>query len=137
MKFIYQRTLYLADTDAAGVIYFARGLNLCHEAYEAFLIKQGVNLPSLYKNPQVAYPIVHAEIDFFRPLRSGDRLHIHLTATAIGETGFTLSYRLYFEDQTDPLLAQAQTKHIAIAPETRQRHPLPASKLEMLEILAS
>ncbi|MDJ0549913.1 MAG: 1,4-dihydroxy-2-naphthoyl-CoA hydrolase, partial [Microcystis aeruginosa] len=30
----YERLIYLADTDAAGVVYFAHLLSICHEAYE-------------------------------------------------------------------------------------------------------
>jgi hypothetical protein len=37
MPFSYVRTVRLADTDAAGVVYFARTLSICHEAYEAAL----------------------------------------------------------------------------------------------------
>ena len=37
MPFTYERTIRLGDTDAAGIMFFANYLVLCHEAYEASL----------------------------------------------------------------------------------------------------
>jgi len=34
MPFTYSRTVHFADTDAAGVVFFANFLAICHEAYE-------------------------------------------------------------------------------------------------------
>ena len=37
MPFSYSRSVRFADTDAAGVVFFANYLALCHEAYEEAL----------------------------------------------------------------------------------------------------
>ena len=34
MAFAYYYTVRFQDTDAAGVVYFANVLRICHEAYE-------------------------------------------------------------------------------------------------------
>ncbi|MFS8118916.1 MAG: acyl-CoA thioesterase, partial [Microcoleus sp.] len=44
MSFSYTRTVRFQDTDAAGVVYFANVLAMCHEAYEASLAASGINL---------------------------------------------------------------------------------------------
>jgi len=36
MTFAYDRKIHFADTDSAGVVYFARLLSICHEAYEHY-----------------------------------------------------------------------------------------------------
>ena len=64
MGFRYERTVRLADTDAAGVVYFARVLSICHEAYEASLAAAGVPLASWIRKGTIALPIVHAHADF-------------------------------------------------------------------------
>ncbi|MBD2021122.1 1,4-dihydroxy-2-naphthoyl-CoA hydrolase, partial [Leptolyngbya sp. FACHB-36] len=46
MPFVYSRTVRFSDTDAAGVVYFASALSICHEAYEASLAAVGVDLRS-------------------------------------------------------------------------------------------
>ena len=43
MPFTYERTIHFADTDAAGVVFFANYLRLCHEAYEEALAAAGGN----------------------------------------------------------------------------------------------
>ena len=44
MTFTYSRQIYLSDTDAAGVVYFAKGLEICHQAYEESLAEAGISL---------------------------------------------------------------------------------------------
>jgi len=77
--FIYHRTVRFQDTDAAGVMYFANGLAIAHEAYEASLQATGIDQKAFFKGVPVAVPIVHASVDFLRPIAVGDRLEIHLT----------------------------------------------------------
>jgi 1,4-dihydroxy-2-naphthoyl-CoA hydrolase len=76
--FEYQRQVRLSDTDAAGVVYFANGLQICHEAYEAFLTAAGVDLRSFFSGQTMAVPVVKAEIGFRRPLYVGDALVVQL-----------------------------------------------------------
>ena len=47
MPFEYQRTVHFADTDAAGVVFFANYLAICHEAYEESLGAAGIGLAAL------------------------------------------------------------------------------------------
>ena len=45
---IYYRTVHFSDTDAAGVIYFASLLSVCHEAYENSLKSSRIDLKNLF-----------------------------------------------------------------------------------------
>ncbi len=63
--------LRLGQTDAAGVLYFARALEIAHEAIEVHLESRGVGLARLLsQGPHI--PIVHVEGNFKSPLRVGD-----------------------------------------------------------------
>lgn len=64
-KFKYQRKIFFADTDAAGVVYFANLLSICHEAYEEFLTNFYINLQDFFSSNIIAIPIIHAEIVLF------------------------------------------------------------------------
>jgi 1,4-dihydroxy-2-naphthoyl-CoA hydrolase len=58
MAFIYSRTIHFQETDAAGVVYFANLLALCHEAYEASLAEAGVDLRQFFSSGgEVAVPV--------------------------------------------------------------------------------
>jgi 1,4-dihydroxy-2-naphthoyl-CoA hydrolase len=125
MTFSYLRKIYLSDTDAAGVLYFARGMSLCHEAYEEWLQEQGLGVQLILQEKKIALPIVRAEIDFWQPIFCGDRVKIELKLLDLQESSFKIAYQIFSESFPDKLLVKALTKHVCINPETRERVPLP------------
>ncbi|SKB16139.1 1,4-dihydroxy-2-naphthoyl-CoA hydrolase [Planktothrix sp. PCC 11201] len=132
LRYIYKRTIRFQDTDAAGVVYFANILAMGHEAYEASLNQAEINLKSFFVNPDFAMPIVHASVDFRFPLFCGDQILIRLNPEIINENSFKIQYEIRL-DNSDQLIAEAITKHICIAPKTRQRQPLPPEIINWLE----
>ncbi|MBW4495749.1 MAG: acyl-CoA thioesterase [Oscillatoria princeps RMCB-10] len=129
MPFIYPRTVRFQDTDAAGVVYFANVLAMCHEAYEASLAASGINLKSFFSNPAVAIPIAHAGADFFRPMFCGDLLAIHLVPKQLTDHKFEIDYQIFATDQQ---VAKVMTKHVCIAPASRTKQPLPDDMIQWL-----
>jgi 1,4-dihydroxy-2-naphthoyl-CoA hydrolase len=125
MPFTHNRTVRFQDTDAAGVVYFANVLSICHEAYEASLAASGINLKSFFNNPTAAIPIIHASVDFLRPMFCGDKLLIHLTPQQVGENKFEIAYQIVEASSSEQQLAKAITKHVCINPITRTRTQLP------------
>lgn len=131
MAFVYPRTVRFADTDAAGVVYFANILSMCHEAYEASLAASGIDLQSFFSNPTVAIPIVRASADFHKPVSCGDRLAIHLTPQPLGENEFEICYQILILEQP---VASAVTRHVCIDPVQRTRKPLPDGIIQWLHL---
>lgn len=123
MPFTHTRTIRFQDTDAAGVVYFANVLAMCHEAYEESLAASGINLKSFFSNPSVAFPIVHASVDFIRPMFCGDKLLIQLTPKFLTDNEFEISYQIVAA--ADKVVAQAITKHVCIDAARRTRTQLP------------
>ncbi len=130
----YFRTVYLADTDAAGVVYFARAMEMCHEAYEEWLVTIGISLPKLLQEKKLALPIVRGEINFFRPMFCGDQLQITLQPNLINDTEFAIAYQIYLLSTLDKAIVKATTNHVCINPLTRTRITLPSAILESLVI---
>lgn len=122
--FTYSRTVHLSDTDAAGVVYFARLMSMCHEAYEESLIAAGVTLKSFFYDT-TAVPIVRAEMNYFRPLYSGDRLLIELIPNQLSDNEFEVAYQILRASSPEKAVAKASTRHVCIDASTRQRVPLP------------
>ena len=125
MSFIYKYTIQFRDTDAAGVVYFANILSICHVAYEASLIESGIDLKLFVNNPEFAMPITHTSADFFKPLYCGDQITIELTPRSIDSCRFEITYQLES--------ATAITKHVVIDPNTRKRQELPIILTNWLE----
>ena len=130
MSFSYKYVVQFRDTDAAGVVYFANILSICHVAYEASLIESSVNLQLFVDNPNFAVPIIHVSAEFYKPLFCGDRVIIELTPRSIDIYKFEIKYQILATDLS--VLATAITKHIVIAPQTRKRKELPAALNEWL-----
>jgi 1,4-dihydroxy-2-naphthoyl-CoA hydrolase len=133
MQFNYLRRIYLSDTDAAGVVYFAKGLEICHQAYEESLAEQGISLKQMIQESKTALPIVHGEIDFLRPLFCGDRIQISLVASLINHSEFAIAYQIFLIDNLEQTLVKAQTRHVCINPQIRQRVDLPVAVLEWIK----
>lgn len=110
MPFTYNRVIHFQDTDAAGVVYFANVLTMCHEAYEASLVAANINLKLFFSNSTVAVPIVHASVDFLRPLYCGDEVTISVQPRLLRDSEFEVGYQVLGEK----LLAEAVTRHVCV-----------------------
>lgn len=121
MPFIYHRTVRFQETDAAGVLYFTNILKICHEAYEESLEVSGIILKEFFTNSSVAYPIIHANVDFFRPISCGDKLKIRLIPQKLSEEKFEIDYEIIIADL---VASKAITRHVCIDTATRQKRQL-------------
>jgi len=132
MSFTYTRTVHFQDTDAAGVVYFANVLAMCHEAYEASLAASEINLKAFFSNPQLAIPIIHATVDFYRPMFVGDRLTIQLTAKQVGADEFEIAYQFFSGEIAGKSAANALTKHVCIDAVSRTKKQLSEELMQWL-----
>lgn len=128
MTFNYQYTVQFRDTDAAGVVYFANILSICHIAYEASLVGSAIDLKDLVNNTEFAVPIASTSANFYQPMYCGERVIIELTPIAIDNFSFEINYRILAADlpsaDRQSLIAVATTKHVVIDRQTRQRREL-------------
>jgi 1,4-dihydroxy-2-naphthoyl-CoA hydrolase len=123
MEYCWNYQVQLRDTDAAGVVYFANFLTICHAAYEAALSAAGIDLRLLVSGSDVVLPIIHASGDFKQPLYCGDRVQVFLTPSQINESEFQVDYRLCLVD--GKVAGTVLTKHVAIGVIDRKRISLP------------
>ena len=128
--YIHRRVIRFHETDAAGVVYFANILTLCHEAYEASLMAAGIDIQEFFGGSALAVPVVHAAVDFRRPLYCGDEVAIALTPHRLDTTTFEINYRLSNGDQKT--VATAITRHVCIDSTSRQRCPLSPELMQWL-----
>jgi 1,4-dihydroxy-2-naphthoyl-CoA hydrolase len=133
MSFCYVRTIRFEDTDAAGVVYFANVLKICHEAYEESLAASGINLQLFFGKADVAIPIVRAEVDFFRPMFCGDKIDVRLAGKRLSDEKFEINYQIYHLGQ-ERLSAQAITKHVCIDSSSRIKREIPGEIKQWLEL---
>jgi 1,4-dihydroxy-2-naphthoyl-CoA hydrolase len=133
MPFTYDRTIYFRDTDAAGVVYFANVLSMCHEAYEASLAASGIDLRAFFQAQSIALPIVHAAIDFSKPMFCGEQYTIQVSPTQLTESKFQITYQIALRDKPEYQSSQATTLHLCIDAVSRSRRSFPPDVLLWLQ----
>ena len=110
--FVHPVTVRLHHTDAAGVIFCSRLLELAHEAYEALLDEAGLGVGRLLAAGDVILPVVAVEAEFSKPIRVGDRLQVELRLSRSGGHSYQVAYR--FRDPAGQIKASAVTRHVAL-----------------------
>ncbi|MDX2052161.1 MAG: thioesterase family protein [Polyangiaceae bacterium] len=102
------RRVRFQDVDAAGIVFYPRIIEYCHDAYVNFLAERGHPLDQVLRDRKWAAPIRHAEADFFKPLRFGDTVNIGIVLAHLEPTEVALAFQLTMNDQ---VLAIAQSVH--------------------------
>jgi 1,4-dihydroxy-2-naphthoyl-CoA hydrolase len=125
MPFDYFRTVHFADTDAAGVVFFANYLAIAHEAYEEALAAAGINLATFFTDNGVVVPIAKSEAEYRRPLACGEKLRIAVRPALLSEHSFELHCEIFRLGPPEKSAARLRTEHVCIASATRARTPLP------------
>lgn len=133
MNFTYSRRVRFPDTDAAGVVYFANYLSICHEAYEEALADRDIELKRLFNDSGVMIPIAQAHCDYLRPLQCGDSLEVEVSPELVKESEFKLNHKIFIVGSVRKLAATAQTTHVCIDATTRRRTALPANFLAWVD----
>ena len=126
------RTVRLADTDAARVVFFTRPLEWCHATYEAWLDSVGLGLGENLPKDELLLPIVNAQVTHEQRLALGDRLEIELRTERIGNTSYTLAYHI---SRRSELCVRATTTHVCLALDTGRPQPFPQALRTALENL--
>jgi 1,4-dihydroxy-2-naphthoyl-CoA hydrolase len=125
MPFSYSRTVHFADTDAAGVVFFANYLAICHEAYEEALAAAGINLQTFFADTATVVPIAKSEAEYLRPLACGDKLRVSVAPKALSENSFEIRYELFRLAPVEKRAAVLRTEHVCIDSKVRGRKALP------------
>lgn len=132
MPFAYARTIRFSDTDAAGIVFFARYLAICHEAYEEALATAGVPLATFFSDHGVIVPIAKSEASYLRPLACGEKIRVEVAPRRLSDNSFALEFSIWKLPATgspagDKRAAVARTEHVCISSATRERQALPAA----------
>ena len=81
---LYPLRVYYDDTDAAGIVYYANYLRMAERARTEMLRMIGARHTELSSRDGVSIAVSRCEIDYLRPARLDDELHIRTRITALG-----------------------------------------------------
>ncbi|MBA3957455.1 MAG: acyl-CoA thioesterase [Parachlamydiaceae bacterium] len=120
------------DTDMAGILYFARQFRFAHDALEDFSADEGFPFDQIFHKENFVFVVVHAEADYLAPLKVGDALDIDLIIEKIGNSSFTIVYKIY-RSVDHLLVGTAKTVHVTLDATTRKKIDIPPQFRKILE----
>lgn len=122
-RYVHAMDVRFQDVDAAGIVFYPRFLEYFHDAKVAFLRARGCPLDRAIAERQWAAPLKHAEADYFKPLRFGDRVEVALVAARLDGSDLVLGYRVR---RGEEVVAVGQTQHVLVEPASFARVAPPA-----------
>lgn len=123
--FRYDRTIHFSDTDAAGVVFFARYLSMAHEGYEEALAAHGIPLEKFFADNGIIIPIAKSEASYLRPLTTGEKIAVEVRPNSIDATSFSIDFTIWKTNPTEKRAAVIRTEHVCIDSTTRKKTALP------------
>lgn len=76
--------VHFDDVDAAGVVYYPRILDMCHQAFESLFTDQGpVPYHKLFLERKIGFPTRSLETEFLSPIEYSGDLSIRLTTSGL------------------------------------------------------
>lgn len=113
--FNYKRKIYFGECDQAGIMFYANIFDIMHEAYENIFTNYN---GKIFDNELLAYPIVHTEASYIKPLKRGNEITIEILVTINNESSFSVNYTIKLNDN---IHIKSITKHLCISKETMHR----------------
>lgn len=111
--------IYYEDTDFSGMVYHANYARYCERGRSSFLADAGVPHKDLLELEEpLAFTLQRIELDFFRPARIDDLLHVHTIYTEARGARLSARQRVF---RGEDLLVEAAVRAACISLEGRPR----------------
>lgn len=133
MPFTAVTKIRFGDVDFAQIVYYPRFFYLFHMAIEDFF-DECLGLPYAWtlKQDKIGFPAVHAEADYFTPLRFGDVVGITIRIARVGHK--SVEYGFEVRKQGDEqLCARGRMVNVAMSMRTMEGIPIPPRYREAFE----
>jgi len=114
------------DIDNAGIVYYPRFVHYFHVALEEFFgAELGIDYATVLTRHRIAFPTVHLEADFRRPLKFGDHIGIEISVLNLGRTSITWGYRAYLLGEEEHPVCEGQNVTVCIHMDSFRKVELP------------
>ena len=94
-EFKVQRRVEFSETDMAGIMHYSNFFRFMETAEHAFYRSLGHSVVMKDVDPPLGWPRVHAECDYFKPLRFEDLVEVHMLVKEKKSKALTYVFRFY------------------------------------------
>jgi acyl-CoA thioester hydrolase len=92
--FAWPLRVYYEDTDSMGVVYYANYLKFFERARTEWLRTAGFELTGLAERYQVAFVVRSLAVNYLKPARLNDSLHVTVELAKVGAAHIELAQRV-------------------------------------------
>ncbi len=83
--------IYFEDTDAAGIVYYARYLHYMERARTEWLRTKGMDVQELAREKRIVFTVRSVCVDYLRPARLSDAVYASVAVRRVGGASIDLS----------------------------------------------
>ena len=129
--FVLKTKINFYDCDPAGILFYGRVFQLCHQAYEAMIEEFKLN-EDYWNNDEYVVPILNAESHYHKTVKYGDTITIKIKVTNLKSSSFELSYNLINENNDECCVVR--TVHVFVDKKTWKKTQMRKELSEGLQI---
>ena len=124
--------VYYRDSDAAGVMYYARYADLFEVARMELFDSLGIDVADLHRDLHIVFPVRHLTIDYKQPAYLGELLTLEIDLVYVGRSRIDCDYRIKKEgrksgdaNQDEGVIAFGKTVNVCVSLEKMNVVKLP------------
>ena len=103
--YFWRVRIYYEDTDTGGVVYYANYLKFMERARTEWLRSLGVEQDDLLQNMNVLFAVRSVNIEYKRPARFNDSLHITVEPFDLKRVSISFRQMIIKQDEDERVLA--------------------------------
>lgn len=131
-EFLWPVRVYYEDTDSGGVVYHANYLKFMERARSEWLRSVGVEQDELMARDDVIFAVRSAGLEFLRPGRFNDLLHVSARVVRRGRASLVFEHIITRADQGESPLCVGSIKIACLNAATLRPCPIPDYILEKI-----
>ena len=114
-EFKVERRVEFSETDMAGIMHYSNFFRFMETAEHAFYRALGHSVVMTRVDPPLGWPRVHAECDYFKPLRFEDLVEVHMLVKEKKPKALTYVFRFYKLDGPRVEVARGSLTVVCVA----------------------
>lgn len=125
MSYEVSRTIRFGDVDKAGIAYYPRIFDFCHQSFEEWWEGyMGRPYHDVIQKDFLGLPCVHIEADFKRPMDYGATVRARVSVVKLGDTSVVFRYQ-YMDADRQNVLASIDVTTVAVDMRTFKPRSIP------------
>jgi acyl-CoA thioester hydrolase len=135
-EFTIQRRVEFSETDMAGIMHYSNFFRFMETAEHAFYRSLGYSVVMSHLDPPLGWPRVHAECDYYKPLRFEDLVEVRMLIKEKKPKALTFVFRFFKINESREEVARGSLTVVCVAHQdgTMRAVDMPKEISERIEV---